>query len=126
MYTFGKRSLDNLSQAHLDLQVIFHEVIKVIDCSIICGHRGEIEQNEAFDKGFSKLKFPKSKHNSLPSMAVDCVPYPLSWDDMDSFKKLSEVVLSIANGLFNDGLIAHKLEWGGSWKWKDYPHYQLV
>lgn len=126
MYSFSKRSIDNLSQAHPDLQVLFNEVIRYRDCSVICGHRGEKEQNDAFNKGNSLLKYPNSKHNKLPSLAVDVVPFPIDWDDIDRFKNFGEFVLIIASRLKADGKIQNEIKWGGNWKkFKDYPHYEI-
>ena len=125
MPKFSKTSLEHLNQCHPDLIILFTEVIKVTDCSVICGHRGEYEQNLAFERGYSKVKYPKSKHNSIPSMAADCVPYPLDWSDIEAFKKLAEVVLNISQSLLQDGKISHRVEAGANWDWKDYPHYQL-
>ena len=42
---------------------------------IVCGHRNKEDQNKAFAEGKSKLKWPKGKHNKLPSQAVDAAPY---------------------------------------------------
>jgi len=50
-------------------------VIKTIDCTVVCGHRGEEEQNAAYEAGNSLLMFPKSNHNVFPSNAIDLVPY---------------------------------------------------
>lgn len=90
-YKFSKRSLSNLGECHLKLQIIFNTIIKYFDCTILDGHRGEKEQNEAFHKGTSKLKFPKSKHNKLPSLAVDVTPYPIpkKWGNIDTDKLMS-------------------------------------
>lgn len=126
MYKFSKRSKENLSQAHEDLQVLFNEVIKCRDCSVICGYRGEKEQNEAFDNGKSLLKYPNSKHNKIPSLAVDIVPYPIAWDDIKRFEEFGDFVLKKAESLKKEGRINGKIIWGGNWKkFKDYPHYEL-
>ena len=126
MPVFGKRSKDNLAQCHVDLQTLFNEVIQIVDCSVITGHRGETEQNEAYDKGFSKLKFPKSKHNSLPAMAADVVPYPIDWENRKRFIDFGNFVLHTAQNLYKDGKITHKVVWGGTWaSFPDYPHYEL-
>lgn len=126
MAVFGKRSRDNLAQAHPDLQVLFNEIIKYVDCSVICAHRGEKDQNEAFDKGFSKVRFPNSKHNSKPSMAVDVVPYPIEWENSKRFIDFGNFVTSQAQSLYKAGKISHKVVWGGTWvTFQDLPHYEL-
>lgn len=125
MPKFSKRSLRNLNQCHPDLITLFKDVIQFVDCSIICGHRGEKEQNEAYDKGFSKLRWPKSKHNQMPSMAVDAVPYPIEWENKKRFINFGEFVLNRALYLWKDGKICHRIVWGGTWQFTDYPHFEL-
>ena len=122
MCKLSATSLLKLEKVHPDLQKIFKGAIKdtPIDFSITCGWRGEKEQNKAFEQGKSKLKFPQSKHNKMPAMAVDAVPYPKMWDASDSeWSLLSNHILATAKKL---GI---KLTWGGSWKFVDKPHYEL-
>lgn len=125
MAAFGKRSKRNLSQCHEDLQALFNEVIQYVDCSVICGHRGKEAQNEAYYKGFSKVKYPNSKHNKIPSLAADVVPYPIDWNNEKRFIDFGNFVLNIAQSLWKQGKISNKIEWGGTWTWKDYPHFQI-
>jgi len=129
VYKFGKVSKKNLSEAHPLLQEIFNEVIKVIDCSVIEGHRPKEEQNKAYEKGYSKLRWPKSKHNKTPSLAVDVVPYPIDWNDWDRFYFLAGIVKGIAH---SKGI---NIRWGGDWDtdndfsdqtFHDLPHFELV
>jgi len=127
MPSFGKRSLDNLATAHPELQRLFGEVIKVTDCTVICGHRGEDDQNRAVAEGKSKVRYPTSKHNAMPSLAVDVVPYPVDWDDTDRFFFLAGVVMGTAASL---GI---GIRWGGDWngdgkyteRFRDLPHFEL-
>ena len=58
------------------------EVIQHIDITILCGARSVEEQQELFRQGKSKLDGVNkmSKHNHLPSLAVDFSPYPVKWD----------------------------------------------
>lgn len=129
MYRFSKRSQTNLHECHEDLQRLFYEVINHYDCAIIKGHRGRQEQNEAYASGRSKLKFPESKHNKKPSLAVDAVPYPIDWMDMDRFYYFGGFVKGIAAAM---GI---KIRWGGDWDgdnsfrdqtFHDLPHFELV
>lgn len=83
MASFGKESLARLNTCDYRLQRLFNEVIKYFDCTVVYGHRTESDQNKAFKEGKSKVKFPKSKHNTYPSKAADVVPYidgVVSWD----------------------------------------------
>ena len=135
MPSFGKRSLANLEECHTDLQRIFNEVVKEYDCSVIEGHRPEAEQNKAFHAKKSTLQFPNSKHNLVPSMAADVVPYPVDWNDTNRFYHFSGYVQGIARRMYEDAFIMHKIRWGGDWDgdftWKDQtfhdlPHFELI
>lgn len=121
MYKFSQRSKDNLATADEKLQLLFNEVIKEFDCTVIEGHRSLKRQKELFDKGASQIDgiSKKGKHNYMPSRAVDVVPYPLDWNDTESFKLLASVVKRKALDL---GI---NVQWGGDWKMRDYPHWQL-
>ena len=100
--------------------MILKEAIHIYDFSVLCGHRGKDEQNLAYKKGFSKLKFPESKHNSIPSRAVDIAPYPIDWDDHKRFYELAGIIKGIAH---EKGI---EIRWGGNFRgWKDLPHFEL-
>ena len=64
-------------------------MLQLRDHSIIEGHRGEFEQNAAFDRGSSKLRWPDSRHNSIPSTALDMQPYPMPEEERDLREELS-------------------------------------
>lgn len=126
MPKFSARSLKNLEQCHPLLQLLMYEAIKVTDFSVICGFRGEKEQNEAYSRGNSKLKWPQSKHNQTPSLAVDIVPYPIDWNDERRFRTLGTVVKEIWAQLPEEKKEGWSLSWGGDWKtFKDFPHFEL-
>jgi len=77
---FGKRSKRKLSECDELLQRIAYVAINGYGFTVICGHRGEQEQNEAHANGFSEKKFPDSKHNSIPSRAFDAIPDAGGWN----------------------------------------------
>lgn len=129
MAKFSQSSQERLLTCHPDLQRLFSEVIKHYDCTILCGKRGEKEQNEALERGLSKLKYPLSKHNKSPSLAVDAVPYPIDWQDGKRFLHFAGFVLGVASQL---GI---KIRWGGDFNrdlnfsndsFVDAPHFELV
>ena len=109
MPKFGRTSRKRLDTCHKQIQQLFEEVVKNYDCSIVCGHRGEKEQNEAYQKGNSQVKFPNGRHNALPSKAVDVAPYPIDWEDRDGFILFAGYVLGVASQLGLD------IRWGGDW-----------
>ena len=125
---FGKKSKERLATCHEDLQKVFNEVIKVVDCSVLEGHRDERRQEQLFSEGKTKVHYPMGRHNSKPSRAVDVVPYPVDWKYRERFHLFSGFVLGVASGM---GIT---LRWGGDWnmnfevddnKFDDFPHFEL-
>ncbi len=78
-YPFSEESKKELETCHPDLQRLFNAVSLHYNCKITGGYRGKEAQDSYFEDGLSKLKFPDSKHNKQPSLAVDAGPYPISW-----------------------------------------------
>ena len=143
MPKFGTSSRDRLATCHKDLQVLFNTVIKEVDCTVTCGYRNKADQDKAFASGNSKAVYPKGKHNSIPSTAVDVLPYPIDWDDLPRFYYFGGWVLAKAEILRNVGEITHKIKWGGNWRGlnngqidfsynmrkgvlDDKPHFELI
>lgn len=75
MPAFGPSSLAKLMECAPQLQDVLTEAIKYHDFTIICAHRNKQAQDAAYKSGASKLPWPKSKHNTSPSCAVDIAPY---------------------------------------------------
>lgn len=126
-YRFSASSEKRLVTCHPELQRLLRVLLvkkgreQSGDFIILCGHRGEQEQNKAFRDGNSKLAWPHSKHNKTPSQAVDIAPYPLDWRDLGAFESLSWHVKRTAIGL---GI---EIRWGGDWvAFQDMPHYELT
>lgn len=120
MYRFGKVSRERLAQCDEKLQQILNELIKEIDVTILCGHRGEEEQNAVFEAGRSQVQFPNSKHNSVPSKAVDVAPYPVDWKDIARFEDMCDRIQLLAQEL---GI---GIRMGRFFSFKDYPHVELT
>ena len=128
MPKFGRKSKERLSTCHEDLQKVFNEVIKYVDCSVLEGHRNEERQNRFYDEGKTKLRYPDGRHNADPSKAVDVTPYPVDWKDRERQTLFAGFVLGIARGM---GL---RLRWGGDWdqdfqvmdnRFDDFPHFEI-
>ena len=128
MPKFGKKSKEELSTCRKELQEVFNEVIKTVDCSVLEGNRHQTRQDLLYKEGKTKVKFPHGRHNALPSLAVDVVPYPIDWDDRERFHLFAGFVLGIAKSM---GI---NLRWGGDWnqnwqvddnKFDDFPHFEL-
>jgi len=133
MPRFGKRSRRRLDTCDVRLQRLFQEVVEHFDCSVIQGHRGEEEQNQAYDAGRSKLRYPDGKHNASPSKAVDVAPYPIDWGDRDRFHYFAGFVMGMATKL-SDKIPNLRIRWGGDWsmdtqvkdnRFDDLVHFEL-
>ena len=128
MPKFGRRSKERLATCDSKLQKVFNEVIKHVDCSVLEGHRGEERQNALFEEGKTQVKFPKGRHNSSPSNAVDVTPYPVDWEDRERQTLFAGFVLGVAK------LMGITLRWGGDWdmdfhvmdnRFDDFPHFEI-
>ena len=128
MPKFGKRSRESLATCDERLQKVFNEVIKHVDCSVLEGHRSQERQDELYESGKTKVKYPNGRHNSNPARAVDVTPYPVNWEDRERQTLFAGFVLGIANQM---GI---ELRWGGDWdqdfevmdnRFDDFPHFEL-
>src|SRR3990167_6832212 len=113
MPKFSQTSFSRLSTCHIELQTLFYEVIRSVDCTIICGHRGEAEQDAAFESGASRLRWPNGKHNGNPSMAVDVAPWPIDWKNVKRFYWFAGFVMGTAERLKVEDKMHHSVRWGG-------------
>jgi peptidoglycan L-alanyl-D-glutamate endopeptidase CwlK len=75
MPRFGKTSIARLSTCHPLLQELLQEVVRSRDCTILEGHRSQERQNELFTQGRTLVRWPDSRHNADPSLAVDVAPW---------------------------------------------------
>jgi len=131
MPILSNNSIEKLRSCHPDLKVLFNQVVLFRECKVLCGHRDKVGQDIAFWAGASKLKYPKSKHNQWPSLAVDVAPViggKISFDQNQCYEF----------GGFVKGIAAVKninVRWGGDWdqdfnvndqKFNDLLHFELV
>lgn len=79
MPSFSRSSQSRLLTCHDDIQKIMNIVIKNYDCSIIEGIRSIERQTELFNSGRSKTMNSKHLPHNGVSLAIDVVPYPISW-----------------------------------------------
>jgi peptidoglycan L-alanyl-D-glutamate endopeptidase CwlK len=141
MPIYSQHSLNALASAHPLWTKILTYVLEEleIDHRVLEGHRGKDAQNAAFDTKKSTLRWPESKHNQLPSLAVDAVPCPIKWNSTDPrvIEKYKQEMVRFATvvqmvALFKFGVI---VRWGGDWNrdwslmdnvFNDYPHLELI
>lgn len=131
-YKYSDRSLSKLNTAHPLLQKVFHEAIKHRDLSIIEGHRTKDKQDEYYNTGKSKKRYPNSKHNKMPSLAVDALPYPFKsedWNDREKFIEFASWIRGLAAGM---GITLRcGIDWDMDHDTKDQtffdgPHFELM
>jgi peptidoglycan L-alanyl-D-glutamate endopeptidase CwlK len=125
---FGRKSKERLNTCDSNLQKVFNEVIKHVDCSVLEGHREKDRQNKLFEEGKTKVKYPNGRHNRQPSSAVDVTPYPVDWKDRERQTLFAGFVIGVASQM---GI---NLRWGGDWdqdfqvvdnRFDDFPHFEL-
>ena len=104
---FSQTSITNLSSCDGRLVQLFLRVVKNVDCTIIEGYRSKEKQATLLRQGLTRLQH--SKHNQVPSHAVDVAPYPIDWEDYEKFYWFGGYVKGIADSL---GL---EIRWGGDW-----------
>ena len=143
MAKFSQGSADKLSTCHKDIQLILNELIKYYDFSVIEGHRSKETQMKYFAEGKSKLDGVSSlsKHQSLPSLAADIMPWAsgtnaFSGNELDNrrFYMMMGMVKMISIKLLEEGKITHSVRFGLDWDgdytfadqtFHDLPHLQL-
>jgi peptidoglycan L-alanyl-D-glutamate endopeptidase CwlK len=117
-YKLGTRSLQSLSGVHPDMVAVVKRAIEIteVDFTVIEGIRNINRQRELLKAGRSTTL--NSRH--LTGHAVDMVPYPVDWEDLERFELMAEAMKEAAEEL------KIPIVWGGDWKSiYDSPHFQL-
>ena len=112
----SERSWSSNSQKVYDtldcrLQRMCDNLLKYMDVSLICGHRTEEEQNALYPR-FTRVRWPNSKHNKRPSLAVDLQPYPYPNTENDLRAGLGYMAGLCYIIAERDGF---SIRWGGDW-----------
>ncbi|MDH2997172.1 peptidase M15 [Pasteurellaceae bacterium LFhippo2] len=126
-FKFGKRSETNLKGVHKDLVKVARRALELseIDFTVIEGVRTKARQQQLYKQGATKTM--NSRH--LTGHAIDIVPYPVDWNDLEKFGKLAKAMFAAANEL------KIPIRWGGDWnrngrsddeKFYDGPHFELL
>ena len=108
---------------------LFREVIKYYDCTIICGHRGRLLQEQAYRDHLSNARYGESEHNVYLSRAVDAAPYPIDWHDHQRFYHFGGFVRGIASQMKIPIRAGH--DWDGDTilddqLFMDLVHYEIL
>ena len=117
-YKLGLRSRQNLSGVHADLVAVVEMALSIsqVDFTVIEGIRSLDRQKQLLAAGKSTTL--KSRH--LTGHAVDMVPWPVDWEDLERFEQMAEAMKTAAESL------EIPIVWGGDWKtFYDAPHFEL-
>jgi len=119
VFHWGKKSMLNRATLTPNLRKIADKVLgyDVIDCMVDCSYRDKAEQHRLYLLDKSKVEWPLSKHNHLPSKAMDLVPVinrRASWNHYHC-SVLAGLVLAAASEL---GI---RIRWGGNWDMDHEP-----
>lgn len=126
MPQFSEQSKARLATCDERLQRLFAEVIRLFDCTVLCGYRSLEEQAKLKAEGRSQLV--KGQHNVYPSKAVDVVPYPIDYQDRERMSLFGGFVLGVAAAM------KIPIRWGGDWnmnnqvgdnKFDDLGHFEI-
>ena len=133
MKTLNERSKKNLIGVHPDLVKVIETAIvdSPLDFTLTEGVRTVERQQELYAQGRTKpgqivtnTDGIKVKSNHQPKAdgygyAVDIYATPINVNDT---VRIGAVALHIKNTAKSLGI---SVEWGGDWKMKDYPHFEL-
>jgi peptidoglycan L-alanyl-D-glutamate endopeptidase CwlK len=117
-YRLSNRSLQSLSGVHPDLVAVVKLAITITeqDFTVIEGIRNINRQRELYKAGKSTTM--NSRH--ITGHAVDMVPWPVDWEDIERFEIMAEAMKLAAEEL------DIPIVWGGDWKsFYDAPHFEL-
>jgi peptidoglycan LD-endopeptidase CwlK len=125
----SKSSLDKLSTCDPRIQEVILEAIKYYDFTVLVGHRTKEDQDKAVAEKKSTKAWPNSKHNSLPSRAIDIAPYPIDWSDLPRFALLVGFIIGLAKARGIN--LRSGLDWDDDGVIKEHtlidgPHIELI
>ena len=117
-YKLGTRSLQSLSGVHPDLVDVVKLAITIteVDFTVIEGIRNINRQRQLYKAGKSTTM--NSRH--ITGHAIDMVPWPVDWEDLERFNVMAEAMKTAAE------VQEIPIVWGGDWKsFYDAPHFEL-
>ena len=142
-YKLGQRSLDNLKGVHPNLVKVIKASIEdsPVDFTVVSGLRTTAEQKAIYAQGRTKPGKIVTKADGVKGLsnhqdeadgkkdglgsAIDLYPYfggKVQTEHKDTIKCLKQIAAHIKEVAKTLNI---KIEWGGDWKFIDYPHFQL-
>lgn len=132
-FKLGKTSLARLQGVDETLVNVVKRAIEIseVDFSVLEGVRTLERQRELYAQGRTapgKIVTWTMKSKHIEGKAVDLVPYPLDWNDLEKFNKIKDAMFQAARELDVN------LRWGADWNENgeyrekgeyDSPHFEI-
>lgn len=132
-FVLGKTSLARLKGVDEQLVNIVKRAIEIseVDFTVLEGVRTLERQRELYAQGRTapgKIVTWTMKSRHIEGKAVDLVPYPLDWNDLDKFDKIKNAMFQAARE--QDVNLRWGADWDGDGKYRekgeyDSPHFEL-
>lgn len=132
MPSFGSKSRAKLENLHPDMVRVVNRAITIYDFTIGQTTRTEEQHEDYIDRGTTTVPYFKTRHKPNKdglSEAVDIIPWPIDWKDLNRFHFL-------AGAMFMAAAIENvEIVWGGDWNsnkdftdqdFNDLPHFELA
>ena len=132
-FKLGKTSLARLQGVDETLVNVVKRAIEIseVDFTVLEGVRTLDRQRELYAQGRTapgKIVTWTMKSRHIEGKAVDLVPYPLDWNDLEKFSKIKDAMFQAAREL--DVNLRWGADWDGDGKYRekgeyDSPHFEL-
>ena len=132
-FKLGKTSLARLQGVDETLVNVVKRAIEIseVDFTVLEGVRTLERQRELYAQGRTapgKIVTWTMKSRHIEGKAVDLVPYPLDWNDIDKFNKIKDAMFQAAKEL--DVNLRWGADWDGDGNYRekgeyDSPHFEI-
>ena len=132
-FKLGKTSLDRLKGVDETLVNVVKRAIEIseVDFTVMEGVRTLERQRELYAQGRTapgKIVTWTMKSRHIEGKAVDLVPYPLDWNDLEKFNKIKDAMFQAARE--QDVNLRWGADWDGDGKYRekgeyDSPHFEI-
>lgn len=132
-FKLGKTSLARLKGVDETLVNVVKRAIEIseVDFTVLEGVRTLERQRELYAQGRTapgKIVTWTMKSRHIEGKAVDLVPYPLDWNDIEKFNKIKDAMFQAAKEL--DVNLRWGADWNGNGEYRekgeyDSPHFEI-
>lgn len=132
-FKLGKTSLARLKGVDETLVNVVKRAIEIseVDFTVLEGVRTLERQRDLYAQGRTapgKIVTWTMKSRHIEGKAVDLVPYPLDWNDLDKFNKIKDAMFQAAKEL--DVNLRWGADWDGDGNYRekgeyDSPHFEI-